>query len=382
MQVDIVTTDAEFAALDVDWNTLARCSAAPSVFLFHQWFAAAWEWRRDDSQMRIFIGREGNRIVAILPLVANVQKGRSTRVWTFLTVPDTQHCEMVADPAFANAAAATFADALSRRSDWDVLELDYLDFDGFIASRFTELLAQRSIRAVLSERGRNLYISLSGKWSDYWSTRSRSLKKASNLATNRLQKAGSVRIDRLHCGDTEESRRDQILSAVVDISRQSWKKSTGNSLDCRGPGNFIRVLSVEALREGWLSIWIAYLDERPVAMEYQLIYGGAVHALRSDFVADRASDSPGSYLFRCLIESLFDQGLSRYFMGPGDNAYKARWTDEGVRLARMTAYNRTLFGTLAFGVDRQMKPVLRGLRDRCSAALSIFRRRSGSEMPQ
>src|SRR5207249_1513434 len=100
----------------------------------------------------------------------------------------------------------------------------------------------------------------------YWASRSRSLKKASNLAVNRLEKSGSVRIDRLDATVGSECERERMIDAAIGISSRSWKQRTGNSLDHRGPGDFIRALSTAALREGWLTIWLAYLDNRPIAM--------------------------------------------------------------------------------------------------------------------
>jgi CelD/BcsL family acetyltransferase involved in cellulose biosynthesis len=116
-------------------------------------------------------------------------------------------------------------------------------------------------------------------------------------------------------------------------------------------------------------MWLAYLDGRPVAMEYQLTYGGSVHALRADFDAALEQVSPGSYLFRHLLERLFQHGAAQfpdgaaqYLMGPGDNAYKMRWTSDGHPLQRVTVYNRTPSGWLAWFVDQRAKPVLRAMR--------------------
>ena len=75
-----------------------------------------------------------------------------------------------------------------------------------------------------------------------------------------------------------------------------------------------------------------HVGDRPVAMEYQLVDNGNVHALRSDFDQSCEDLSPGSYLFRHLLESSFGGGLTRYYMGPGDNPYKLRWTDQGESL--------------------------------------------------
>ena len=45
------------------------------------------------------------------------------------------------------------------------------------------------------------------------------------------------------------------------------------------------------------------------------------------------------------VERLFDRGLRRYYMGPGNNAYKHRWTEEGEAVLELTVYSDTLTGT-------------------------------------
>src|SRR5947208_3623613 len=102
--------ESEFVALRNEWNELARNAAARSVFLSHEWFVAAWAWRRHDSELRLFVARIDGAIVALLPLIAERMSGRWQRTWALLTVPDTQHCDMVVNPASTNSAAAAFAD--------------------------------------------------------------------------------------------------------------------------------------------------------------------------------------------------------------------------------------------------------------------------------
>ena len=372
MRIETITTAEGFAALRDAWDDLALRAPAPSVFLRHAWFAAAWAWRRDDSELRILVAREGDAIAAILPLIRLRGNGARRRVFTLLTVPDTQCCDLVVDRASAGAAASTIAQALASRRDWDVLILDYLAEDGVIATHLAPELEHRGVRVALEERGRNLYIPLAGTFDRYWSTRTRSVKKACNLAANRLQRAGAVRVEHVGPGAMSEVDCDRALDAAIEVSGRSWKRATGNSLDHAAPGNFIRALSGAARREGWLSVWLAYLDERPVAMEYQLVYGGDVHALRSDFDAELDQVSPGSFLFRHLLERLFDGGLAQYLMGPGDNAYKMRWTSDGHALRRLTAYHGTPRGRLAYWIEQRAKPLLRPVRDR-------LRRRGGAD---
>lgn len=363
IRIETVTSDDGFAALRTAWDALANRAEAKSVFFRYDWFAAAWAWRRHDAELRILVAREADAIIAILPLIAaRDRSGR--RAWALLTVPDTQRCDLIAAAEAVDAASYAFAKAVASQRDWDVLMLDYLAPDGLITNHLVPQLRQQGVYCVVEERGRNLCISLDGTWDTYWASRSRSLKKACNLAVNRLEKAGAVRIERMGPGVMSDSECDRAMQAAIEISKCSWKQATGNSLDHAAPGDFIRSLSNAARREGWLSVWLAYLDDRPVAMEYQLVYQGTAHALRSDFDAALEHASPGSYLFRHLLERMFDDGVSLYLMGPGDNAYKTRWTSDGHPLCRALSYNRTLTGRTAYWIDQRAKPLLRPLRDR------------------
>lgn len=362
VRIETVTTDDAFAALRPAWNDLAGRMAVDSVFLRHEWFAAAWAWRRHDAKLRILVVRDRDAIIAILPLIA-ARSHDSRRVCALLTVPDTQRCDLIVAPEAVESASYALARCIAAQRDWDVLILDYLAPDGSIVGHLAAQLTRLGVRTVVEERGRNPCIPLAGTWSAYWASRSRSLKKACNLATNRLERAGTVRVEHAGPGDMTDPEYDRVTGAAIDISRRSWKQETGNSLDHEAPGDFIRSLSDAARREGWLSVWLAFLDERPVAMEYQLVYRGTVHALRADFDAELERTSPGSYLFRHLLERMFGNGNSLYLMGPGENAYKTRWATDGHLLYRTFTYNRTLAGRATYWKDHRVKPLLRPLRD-------------------
>ena len=205
IRIETVTSDDGFAALRPAWDALANRAEAKSVFFRYDWFAAAWAWRRHDAELRILVAREADAIIAILPLIA-ARDRRGRRAWALLTVPDTQRCDLIAAAEAVDAASYAFAKAVASQRDWDVLMLDYLAPDGLIPNHLVPQLRQQGVYCVVEERGRNLCIPLDGTWDTYWASRSRSLKKACNLAVNRLEKAGAVRIERLGPGVDERSR--------------------------------------------------------------------------------------------------------------------------------------------------------------------------------
>ncbi len=367
MDVRIITTAEAFAALRPAWDRLHGRCAQRSPFLSHAWLEAAWQWRCQSASLYAVCCERDGELVGALPLVREraVAGGAPRRSLAFLGVPDTQQCDMLAMPGDAAFVARALVDELlCGRVDWDVLRLRYLAAESIVATEFATALSERGIRSDIRPATANPRIALDRPWDAYYASRSRRLKKATNLAANRLAKAGRVEIQWLAPGTGDRAEVDRVLDDVIRISARSWKRRTGNSLDQPGPQAFLRSLSYHAHDRGWLSIWRLSLDGFPIAMEYQLIDDGIVYALRSDFDSDYDSLSPGSHLSRCMLETLFGQGLRHYLMGPGENAYKYRWADATEPVLAMTVYARSLSGRALAAWELSLKPVARRLRDR------------------
>ena len=369
--VQLISDVSDFTALHSAWNALAAASGSGSVFLRHEWFDAAWQWRQQVARLYLLCLRRGSELTAVLPLVREetVSRGVLLRELSFLTVPDTQTCDVIVAEGEQAGAAEAFAAELARRQhEWDVLRLKYLPPASAAASSLRDAFKTKGFPTRLEQRGSNAYVRLDSTWEGYYATRTRSLKKANNLAANRLKRAGEVRIDWLEPGAGEAGRVAQVLDQIIAISAVSWKRRTGNSLDNSGPEAFIRRLSEVAHRRGWLSVWTLSLDGRPLAMEYQLIADRRVFALRSDFDDAFEEISPGSHLSRSLLERLFGRELERYYMGPGENAYKQRWAEQAEPVAELIVYGRTLRGRWLAAWETTLKPLARRLRDRLIGA--------------
>jgi CelD/BcsL family acetyltransferase involved in cellulose biosynthesis len=362
----LVSDPQRFVAMRAEWNRLQATRA--SVFLSHEWFDAAWQWRAPDSTLAVVTVRRGDELVGALPLVSRIVPSRSgnRRTLELLSVPDTQLFDLLATSAEQAAVLDAIAWWLeSRDLPWDILEIGYLPAGSAVETKLAAILRARGYPVALDEAGSNPYIDLESSWEAYYASRTRSLKKANNLAANRLRKTGEITIEH-HRQSTESPAAvvQRLVPLLADISGRSWKRHTGNSLDFPGPQAFIHRLTERTVERGWLSVWTLRLNGIPLAMEYQLVFDGNVHALRSDFDAEFSEISPGSHLFRNLLEKLFGMGLRRYYMGPGENAYKLRWADEAEPLRRMRAYSRSPGGRLAGLVDLRVLPVARAVRDR------------------
>ena len=360
-----IGTEADFRRLREPWNRLAACVGA-TVFQRHEWLTAAWTWCRLSGQVPwILCVFSGDRLVGALPLLKPVGSASSGRQLRFMCIPDSQWCDMLACPERGPAVGRLLAGRLvETAAQWDVLRLEKLP-EAAVADRWlTPALAAQGIFVHLASVDRNRCVDLQSSWPAYRAGLSRSLRKSRNLAANRLARAGAVQLQWITAETVEQEGLDLLLDEVVSVSARSWKRDTGNALDRPAPQAFIRVLTDIALAERWLSLWLLRIDGRPVAMEYQLVVDGDVHALRADFDDRLAHLCPGTYLNFHMLERLFaEPGLRRYYMGPGNNPYKARWSRSGDTVCALTGFAPTMRGRgskLWFDI----KPRLWTLKDR------------------
>jgi CelD/BcsL family acetyltransferase involved in cellulose biosynthesis len=363
--IECIRDEQRFAQLAGEWNHLAELTDPESVFLRHEWFQSAWQWCRHDSELRVLVATWGDAPVGIVPLILRREHRRRipVRVLRFLTVPDTQRCAVLAAPHDQASIAAAAIQWLRERRDWDLLDLEYFE----PGSSTWECIRQAASRhgLVTAERDStlNLHIDLTTDWKSFYATRSRRLKKANNLVANHLTRAHpEIEVRWLTRDTLPPEGLEALIEVICGLSARSWKRATGLSLDQPGPSAFIRRLAHHAYANDWLSVWLLELSGTPVAMEFQLIYRGHVHALRADFDEAHATLSPGSYLNWKLLESLFGKGCRRYWMGPGENRYKSHWTESGEHIGRLIIFNRSLRGVVLHIAENRVRPILARLR--------------------
>ncbi len=342
---------------------LADCTDPNNVFLRHEWFTAAWQWLRDENELRLLGFRLDKQLVGIAPLV--YRKTRGNRVLSFMTIPDTQSCALIAPAAVLLPVIRTLAATLhGQLTDWDELLLSHLDHAAPSVQALHDAFSWHGFHTTELAQGNNPSVRLDGEWKAYYARRSRRLKKGNNLIANSLARQ-TRRTELLQIGvaqPLDDRAMTNLIDTAMRLSANSWKGTTGLTLDQPGPQAFIRELTAAANRQGWLSVWLLSIDGTAIAMEYQLRFRGQVHALRADYHTAFAELSPGSYLNWKMLEQLFAHGDQRYWMGPGNNAYKQRWAEDGQALISFRAFNTSLRGRWLALRESTLRPLYRRLR--------------------
>lgn len=377
-KVTCVHSEQDFQQLVEDWNRLASLTDPESVFLRHEWFDSAWQWLKQSCSLHIVCVWRGPRLIGVCPLVlrAVTVGGLRMRALELLSIPDTQYCDVLADPADGPVVIDAVVRYLSQEmAAWDYMELGKVGDNSNIRGFLPQAARDSGFPHAIYQDGTNLGVSLKGSWEAYYGRRSRRLKKGNNHVQNKLLRSGKdFGVTQVQSPQASEETISRALETAVGLSAASWKNATGLTLDNPGPRAFIERLTEHAYRRDWLSVWLFQLGETPAAMEYQLTYNGIVSALRADYDPAFESLSPGSYLNWKLLEQLFGSSMVFYSMGPGTNPYKLRWAEEYPTLTRVVVYNRTVRGRLLAVLNLWLRPYGKRLVNRLPVG---FRGRRG-----
>ena len=199
---------AGFHALREEWNRLATQTLPTFVFLMHEWFDAAWEWQKAHGSLRMLCVYRGEALIGLCPMVRYRRRRAGLRLRTleFLTVPDTQWCDLLAAPEDRVVVARAVAEALhATRRQWDLVVLGYLHEDSAAKSALAPALASRGVRASVRRQGENPFIALTTGWREFYAGRSRRLKKSNNLVANRLKAHGIAQVAQIRADAPQAS---------------------------------------------------------------------------------------------------------------------------------------------------------------------------------
>ena len=84
---------------------------------------------------------------------------------------------------------------------------------------------------------------------------------------------------------------------------------------------------------GWLRLWLMEWDGEPVAAWYGWRVGDRYSFYNAGFDPGRSKLSPGMVMLATVIRSAFEEGAREFDFLLGDEAYKARFADEGAATA-------------------------------------------------
>ncbi|MGI9499882.1 MAG: GNAT family N-acetyltransferase, partial [Geminicoccaceae bacterium] len=142
---------------------------------------------------------------------------------------------------------------------------------------------------------------------------------------NRLSREGVVRVERFRGAQLEAWRR--AIADAAKVEQASWLGRLGgdpNYADPRMASMWQRYFGHEQASAA-SSIWILYLDDRPISFNATLDSGDCRFLMALAYDEGFKGFSPGKIVALDSIVSAFDDGIRTFNMGQGATGYKAEW---------------------------------------------------------
>lgn len=335
-RIESVATLADARA---DWQALEH--RTDNVYSTWDWADAWWREYGDGREQVLHAVYRGDRLAALLPLYRDTRAG--VPLLRLIGHGPADELGPVCDPADLALAAdglrAAVRTALPRHG---FLLLDRLSGDGRGLPGLDGEVVRQEPTPVLYREGRT--------WEEWLAGRSANMRQQLRRRERRLLEDHGLRY-RL-CEDPD--RLDRDLTTLFRLHADRWAAGESTAFS-PSRQRFHRDFARRALEQGRLRLWIAEADRRPVAAWYGFRFAQSewYYQAGRDPRWDRMA--VGTVLLAHTIRSAFEDGVTAYRFGVGDEPYKDRFgvVDAGLQtLVVGRPAMRMLAAALARGVSR------------------------------
>ena len=362
LTIEEITSENQFREVRPVWKNLLEKERIQSPFLSHDWFECCLAGYGRGKGIFTLVVRDGATVVGITPFwrYQETVRGIDVRKIGFITCPDTPYADFIISVRYRKEVLKTILHYLhtTRKEIWDVLTLKHWPAESPNYKDFHEILRQEHKKPITGVSSKTPYIPIQGDWEQFFQTRSVRFRKSRRNIVNRIDKLKTIE---LQC--YREEKNGVLLKDILAVSQKSWKQKHGVAISSKEEAKrFFKNLTEVAGKQGWLLVWVLKKDSVPIAMEYDLVSGKKVYALRSDFDEAYSEFSPGAYLEYQIIKSLFKEDYLEYNTGPGMNTYKLQWTDHVNENVILHICNNNLRGLTVSALEGKLFPALRRIK--------------------
>lgn len=350
-----------FDALAPEWNALVA-RTDDQVFYRHEFLRCWLTHFAPHTPLRVLTAREpGGRLVAALALLEErtTQFGVPVRVLASPSNPHSCRFDMIAEePSLAGEA---FFAHLEKDPSWELLRIGDVP-DGGAAWGLLRAAEARNQPVGTWLSARSPYLALPSTL-EGWRGGPGYNAKALRRRRRRLTERGPSSL--VHVS-SREGLEDWLADGFA-VERSGWKARRGTAIsqDPRTLG-FYSELARIAADAGFLSLYFLRLEDKTLAFQFGLSYGGRYLALKPGYDEAFAQLSPGQLLTESMIHDCVERGLTELDLLGDETPFKSEWADQ-VRVHRwLFMFRDTLKGRTLCSAKFRWVPAARRMMKRWS----------------
>ncbi|WP_376694885.1 GNAT family N-acetyltransferase [Wenzhouxiangella sp. EGI_FJ10305] len=352
LKVSVIKEPEALTELEPEWRKLHAASNA-DLFVSWDWLIPWWQHLAGNRELFVMLARDEDGVMrGLLALSLETARVGFRRISRLRFIGDDQvgsdYLDALIEPGWKRAANQAFAAALvTRKSDWDLLELRDMDERSTTAQELLDALGDefdmRSDEGLLCpvqdfDSGLSAadFISHTSRFKNY--TRRRKW----------LERQPGFRIE--ICRD--EHTLQPALEHFFRLHRLRWHDDGGSSgIAGARVEAFHRDAMSRLMASGKLRLYTLWVDGLAVASVYALIHGQTFYYYQAGMDPAWRSRSVGLVLIGETFADAIGSGLTRYDFLRGEEAYKADWVKDSRRLVSRRLFERRGRGASAVNGD-------------------------------
>jgi CelD/BcsL family acetyltransferase involved in cellulose biosynthesis len=365
LRIELISAEAELAALAPAWDELVGAMPRPTPFLLNAWLVEWWRHFGGDERLAVRAAFRGDRLVAGLPLF--VRRRLGLRTLEFVGGTKAALADVVVHPNEGDSTAAEVADA-GNGSDHDFANVFGLP----AGSRLARTPAWNDVRLI--ERLEAPVLDLSDGWDAVYERKFSARARQNRRRRRRqLEQLGSVELS--------IARRPEELGPAFDDAARlyalRWRgKREGSGLMSATGAAFYRSALLRLAGKDVPRVLTLRLDGRPVAANVYLQLSQTLYGLVMAFDPAFARYAPGSEALHSTLEAAADEGVTRAeFLGAA-TGHKQQFTDRVEPIYQGIGLAQTLRGRIA------AEALVAGIRLRRRAKSSEAARKLYARVPR
>jgi CelD/BcsL family acetyltransferase involved in cellulose biosynthesis/peptidoglycan/xylan/chitin deacetylase (PgdA/CDA1 family) len=335
------------------WNSLLSRSASDTVFLTWQWCEAWWKNYGSGREIFVLAAWDAKKLVAIAPLYREEARLYGQHLRRLRLIGDGSHdsdyLDCFAEHSREGETMAAFADFLrTERKSWDWMELNG-PRKGSACATVLLACAREQDWKFDTELIPCSTLSLPNNWDAYLrmlEPRFRTKMRSSLALIDNIFKSTPTLC-------SSENEIEIWLPSLFDLHARRWASENLPGVFCdRAKRTFYHDLSRAALEAGWLAFHRLNWGERPLALQYGLVYRNCFHLLQEGYDPDFATIRPGVALRAWLMRYWIESGLGEYDFLAGTAKHKLDWGAKEVSATRLLISSTPAVATFVLNLPK------------------------------
>jgi CelD/BcsL family acetyltransferase involved in cellulose biosynthesis len=341
LRIKEISSYEEFRALKDAWSDLMSKGNLDNLYLTHDWIDPYIRNCCNGDRLVILTVFDGSILIGIAPLMIKKYSfmGIIVKSVCFIGTGESDRMDFIISALKEKCILSIMDYLMDINKDWDFLDLQEVPESSGTLETIEKWVNLRKLKFIPTLQDKTFFVKLNSN-ADFL------LKKVSKKLDTKMKKLNkkdraSLEFRRYVPDEAKES----LFSDIQFIARRSWKAKKQKSIFLKKRiKSFHRELFSRFAESGYLDVSILSIDDTPIAYIYNFLYSSRLYNYSIDFDMRYSHISPGTILMLWIIKDSVLRGIKEIDFGRGDEAWKARLTQDFRMQTKVRIFNNSFYG--------------------------------------